>query len=245
MPVFFVPAPQIDNRTLTITGPLLDHLRKSLRATVGEDIWVGDEHRHRYHLRVEAVNSRELIGQILEEMQGPISLYPSVILGQALLKGDRMDWLIQKATELGVSTIVPLISQRVIVRPRQERIGSQVERWQRIALEAAQQAECWDVPSIQPPKDLGQWVSSISPLYKLMLTERTQGSSLVTMDLPSDSSAKIVIVVGPEGGWTESEQETAYASGFTSVTLGGRILRAETAALAGISILQSRLGALG
>lgn len=245
MPVFFIPAPQLHDRTITITGPLVDHLRKSLRVTVGEQIWVGDPHRHRYCLRIVSLNPHELRGHILDETHGPPSLHPRVVLGQAWLKGDRMDWLIQKATELGVNTIVPLISQRVIIRPKHERIESQVERWRRIALEAAQQAECWEAPSIRPPMEFGSWLSSMPAAHKLILAERSQGKSLGSIPMPSDSSTEVGLLIGPEGGWTEAEQNAAYASGFTPVSLGSRILRAETAALTAISILQSRLGALG
>src|SRR6476661_6526589 len=225
MPVFFIAAPQIDNRTLTITGPLLDHLRKSLRVTVGEEVWVADERRHRYLLRITSITPRELIGHIADETQGPTRSHPRVVLGQAVLKGDRMDWVIQKATELGVSAIAPLISQRVIARPRAERVRAQVDRWQRIALEAAQQSECWDVPIIEPPVELASWLSSTTSAHKL---------------IPTDPDSDVVLAVGPEGGWSESDHEMAHASRWTSVTLGSRILRAETAAIVAVTLLQNR-----
>lgn len=199
MPVFFIAAPQIDNRTLTITGPLLDHLRKSLRVTVGEKVWVADERRHRYLLRITSITPRELLGHIADETQGPARSHPRVVLGQAVLKGDRMDWVIQKATELGVSAIAPLISQRVIARPRVERVRAQVDRWQRIALEAAQQSECWDVPIIEPPVELASWLSSTTSAHKLILSERSEGASLMMITIPTDPDSDVVLAVGPEG----------------------------------------------
>jgi|SoiMethySBSTD1v2_1073268.scaffolds.fasta_scaffold00030_60 16S rRNA (uracil1498-N3)-methyltransferase len=245
MPVFFIAAPQIDNRTLTITGPLLDHLRKSLRVTVGEEVWVADERRHRYLLRITSITPRELIGHIADETQGPTRSHPRVVLGQAVLKGDRMDWVIQKATELGVSAIAPLISQRVIARPRAERVRAQVDRWQRIALEAAQQSECWDVPIIEPPVELASWLSSTTSAHKLILSERSEGASLMMITIPTDPDSDVVLAVGPEGGWSESDHEMAHASRWTPVTLGSRILRAETAAIVAVTLLQNRLGELG
>src|SRR5690349_15917548 len=146
MPVFFIADLQLTDGVLTIIGPLVDHLRKSLRVAVGEKLWVGDNRRKRYFIQVTTINPRELRGHVLEEREESQPRHPTVILAQAILKGDRMDWVIQKATELGAASIVPIISERVIVRPRIERLGAQRERWQRIAVEAAQQAERWDVP---------------------------------------------------------------------------------------------------
>lgn len=165
-----------------------------------------------------------------------------------------MDWVIQKATELGVAGVIPLLSARVIVRPRTGRLPAQVARWQRIALEAAQQSEQWAVPSVSPPQNLTEFLARHCPdSHRLFLTERATGQApdlgpgqaLTKVPLPSGSRPGLVIVVGPEGGWTQEERDRASAAGWTAVTLGPRILRAETAALAALSVLQSRLGELG
>lgn len=245
MPVFFIADPHIVQGTLTITGPLLDHLRKSLRVTVGEKLWVGDERRRRYFIHVTAITPRELQGHVLEEREGPMQRYPRVILAQAILKGDRMDWAIQKATELGVRSIVPIVSERVIARPRIERLETQRERWQRIAFEAAQQAERWDVPDVHAPTELVSWLQSAAGTVKLVLSERSDGVGLAAISWPEDADSRILLLIGPEGGWSVPERDAAHASGFRPVSLGARILRAETAALAALAIIQSRLGELG
>lgn len=156
-----------------------------------------------------------------------------------------MDWAIQKATELGVAALVPVVSDRVIARPRIERLGSQQQRWQRIAFEAAQQAERWDVPEVHAPTDLVAWLRSEPGTIKLILSERSDGGSFDTVSWPTCADSRILLLIGPEGGWSAAEQEVAHASGFTSVSLGARILRAETAAVAALAIIQSRLGELG
>lgn len=245
MSVFFVTAPRISHGMLTITGPLLDHLRKSLRVTIGEHLWIGDERRRRYYIRVTVLTAGELRGRVLEERDGPSPRNPSIMLGQALLKGDRLDWVIQKATELGVASIVPIISERVVARPRVERLGSQHERWQRIGLEAAQQAERWEVPDVHHPVELATWFSTARGSLKLILSERSDADSLARIDVPQDTEGRILLLIGPEGGWSPLERDQARAAGFTSASLGPRILRAETAALAALVILQSRLGELG
>ena len=245
MPVFFVASECIGNGTVTIQGALLDHLKNSLRTQVAEELWVTDGQR-RYRIRVEHLDRCYLQGRILAEQIRPRRANPSLLLGQAVLKGERMDWVVQKATELGAAAIVPLISARVIARPRAERLGSQQERWQRIAFEASQQAERWDVPAVKSSTRVSDFFTDSSPsLFRIIFSERGDGLSLNSLDLPTSPDMSIVLAVGPEGGWEREELAQALDTRFTPVTLGGRILRAETAAIAAISIVQSRLGELG
>lgn len=157
-----------------------------------------------------------------------------------------MEWVIQKATELGVAVILPLVTEQTIVRPKKERAGSRRERWQRIALEAAQQSERWEVPTVEAPRSALEFFSDPGPAtLKLVLQERSRAQSLRAVALPSSPAETIALAVGPEGGWRDEELNRAQASGFLPVVLGDRILRAETAALAAVSVLQSRLGELG
>ena len=245
MPVFFVASSQIHDGTLTITGPLLQHLRGSLRVRIGDELSCNDDRQRRYRIRVTGLDRQRLTGAVLEETSTPHRRTSPVILAQAVLKGDHMDWAIQKATELGAATIAPLVSARVIARPKGGREAHHRERWQRIALEAAQQAERWDVPPVDKPRDLAAFLKDHGASLKLVLLERGRGVPLGALPLPADHREAITLVVGPEGGWTEEEVKDMLAAGFQAVTLGERILRAETAALAALSIVQSRLGELG
>jgi 16S rRNA (uracil1498-N3)-methyltransferase len=245
MPVFFIASSCIRDGIVTITDPLLNHLRKSLRVEVGEALHVGDEQGRRYHIRLIAVTRREIYGHVLDERTAPVRRHPSVILGQAILKGDRMDWLVQKSTELGVLAIAPLVSDRVVARPRSERVTVQQERWCRIALEAAQQAERWDLPAIHAPEAVDTWFTRSREDARFMLVERAGAQSLTSVALPEGPKAAITLCIGPEGGWTEEEKKAALDGGFTPVVLGERILRAETAAIAALTIVQSRIGELG
>ncbi len=246
MPVFFITADQIQNGAVAITGPLCTHLRDSLRLRVGEEFWLGDEQRRRYRVTASSIDRKRVSGTVLEQIAGPAQVHPPLILGQALLKGDRMDWIVQKATELGVASIIPLVTAHAVVRPRPDRQIPQQDRWQKIALEAAQQAERWEIPPVTSPCRPEQFFEnrSSAPL-KLILCERAKGQSLATIQLPSGPDHPVILAVGPEGGWKKEETEQALACGFTPVTLGQLILRAETAALAALSVLQSRLGELG
>jgi len=246
MPVFFISADQIHEKTVTIAGPLLDHLRASLRVRTGERIWVGVERRRRYLIEVTDVDRRTLHGNVIEQRTGPDPTTPRLLIGQAILKGERMDWAIQKVTELGVAAIIPLVSEQTVVRPKQARVNAQQERWQRIAIEAAQQSERWDVPTIGAPCTAMEFFSTPAlATLKFILSERGTGQSLGSVPLPASPAQTIALAIGPEGGWRDEELTQADTNGFLPVTLGTRILRAETAALAAVSILQTRLGELG
>ncbi|MFY4727706.1 16S rRNA (uracil(1498)-N(3))-methyltransferase [Nitrospira sp. BLG_2] len=245
MPVFFVPPQCITPPTISITGDLLHHLRDSLRITIGETLWFGDGQGTRYRAEITDVSKRTVTARILETAQKPPRCRPRLILGQSLLKGEKMDWVIQKATELGVSEIVPIESRHSVVHLKADRLDNQLTRWQRIALEAAQQSEQWRVPAITLPQSLSTLLASRASTISLMLAERREGKSLQTVELPQDVTSSLLILIGPEGGWNKDEIEVAEQVKAVPITLGQQILRAETAAIAAISILQSRLGQLG
>ena len=244
MPTFFVASEAIVPPTVRITGPLLQHLRASLRLQPGELLTVTDERGTRYRAEIAEVSIGTLIGRILDTTSAPPKTSPSIVLAQSLLKGEKMDWVIQKATELGVARIAPVLASHSVVRPRADRIEHQLARWQRIALEAAQQSERWSVPVIDEPATVPHLLStSKTAAVKILLAERSDGASLSNLPLHNDGD--VWLLIGPEGGWEEAEFRHMREQGFVGVTLGPRILRAETAAIAALTILQSRLGELG
>ena len=246
MPVFFIDESQVRDGTVHITGSLVRHLYGSLRVQPGEHLTVVVPRQRRYHVCVERADPTVLMASVVETQPYSPPSCPQLILAQALLKGERMDWLIQKATELGVEQISPLVARQSVVRPKSERIHAQQERWNRIALEAAQQAERWESPTITAPMDSELFFTDHSTMAcRMILSERTSGQSLTAIGLPSERTAHVIIAVGPEGGWQEKELEFAAQCGFVSVTLGTRILRAETAGLAALTVIQTRLGQLG
>jgi 16S rRNA (uracil1498-N3)-methyltransferase len=245
MPVFFIPPECITSSTISFTGDLLIHLRDSRRITVGEIVLFGDGTRHRYRAEITDVSKRAIIGRILDVVQEPSRHTSRLILGQSLLKGEKMDWVIQKSVELGVNEIVPIESRHSVVQVKPDRVDHQLARWQRIAVEAAQQSEQWRLPTITAPQSLAALLKARTPgTVTVMLAERLEGKSLETIVLPQDTTGSVLILIGPEGGWSKEEMRMADQAGIEHVTLGPHILRAETAAIATISILQSRLGRL-
>ena len=246
MPTFFVD-PGAITPTIRITGDLLHHLRSSLRVHPGDSLTLNDGCGTRFRVEVTHVTSQAIDSRIIDHHTEPTRSTSQVVLGQALIKGDKMDWVIQKATELGVATIVPIHSTHSIIKPSPERLEHQRSRWERIARDAAQRdSERWAIPTIADPIDLEEICRQYaSAPLKGMLAERSSGSSLATMPLPLDRQHPIVLLIGPEGGWAPDEQRLAQEHGFLPLTLGPRILRAETAAIAALSILQSRLDEQG
>jgi 16S rRNA (uracil1498-N3)-methyltransferase len=246
MSTFFVDPGAITPPTIRITGDLLHHLRDSLRLHRGDSLILNDGCGIRYRVEVTRVTSQAIDGRIIDHHRAPARRASPIVLGQALIKGDKMDWVIQKATELGVTTIVPIHSTHSVIKPNPERLGHQRSRWERIARDAAEQSERWTLPTIEDPVNLAEICRryASAPL-KGMLAERSSGPSLATMPLPTDRRHPIVLLVGPEGGWAPDEQRLALEQSFLPLTLGPRILRAETAAIAALSILQSRLDEMG
>jgi 16S rRNA (uracil1498-N3)-methyltransferase len=242
MSTFFVDPGAITPPTIRITGDLLHHLRDSLRLHPGDSLTLNDGCGTRYRVEVTHVTSQTIDSHIVDHQTEPAPKALPIVLGQALIKGDKMDWVIQKATELGIATIVPIHSTHSVIKPNPERLEHQRTRWERIARDAAQQSERWTLPIIADPVDFTEICRQYaSASLKGMLVERSIGPSVGTMPLPPDRQHPIVLLIGPEGGWTLDEQRLAQAQDFLLLTLGPRILRAETAAVAALSILQSRL----
>lgn len=242
MPVFFIQTTDLVEGKLHIRGELFAHLAKSLRTRPGETLTFNDDLGTRYYTTVQEITKDGLLAHVDHFETNQILSRPSIILGQAVLKGDKMGWAIQKATELGVDTIIPLHTDRVIAKVRHTQAPAMRTRWGRIGLEAAQQSERWTLPDIQSVCSFDEFLVRFADFpNKLILAERSTGLRMSQQALPSDSGSQIVVAVGPEGGWSAEELSAAEAARFSCTTLGQRILRAETASLAALAILQSRL----
>jgi 16S rRNA (uracil1498-N3)-methyltransferase len=244
MPVFFIHSTNVEDEMVTIADPLFSHLSKSLRTRPGDPLILNDERGCRYHTTILQVTRHLIHSKILSIQELSPSSTPSITLAQALLKGEKMGWVIQKATELGVHTVAPLITERVIPRVSPTHAASYQERLARIALEAAQQSERWNVPTILPIQMFQKFLQRENEGLKIMLAERQERVSLSKIPLPTEIQDGITVVIGPEGGWTQEELQAAQSRNYSFATLGQGILRAETASLASLAILQARLNYL-
>ncbi|GKS58124.1 ribosomal RNA small subunit methyltransferase E [Nitrospira sp.] len=245
MPAFFIDPSNVQGEVITVSGALLHHLRASLRSQPGDTLYLTVPGVRRYRTTVTSVDRTRLTSHIAESTDAVTPPSPQLVLAQAILKHDRMDWVIQKATELGVESIQPLVTDQSVVRPDPKRAEAQRERWQRISIEASQQSERWLPSVVAGPLSLEQWmIQWDSPGLALVLLERTHAVSLQTVGLDTRQQT-ITLLVGPEGGWREKEIDGLVKKGAVPVGMGENILRSETASLAAISIIQGRLGRLG
>jgi 16S rRNA (uracil1498-N3)-methyltransferase len=224
-----------------------------LRLRQGDEIFVFDGDGREFNCAVEIIgkNSTEL--RVISEVEPTRPESPlHLTLAIALLKGEKFDLVIQKATELGTKRIVPLETERADVRLKDsEDAQKRVTRWRRIALEAAKQTGRAFVPEITAPLTLSSLVMSggkerkpSTESARVMFAERSGTSLAEATKSFAGQPAEIVALVGPEGGWTDEEIELGRQGGWKIVTLGGRTLRAETAAIVVLALLQHRFGDL-
>ena len=220
------------------------HLRDVLRLKAGDEVYVFDGTGREFRCRVVNIarDSAELRVEAEVEPAKPESQL-QLNLCVALLKGEKFDLVVQKATELGVTRIVPLITRHADIHLRDERdADKRVARWQRIALEAAKQSGRALVPEVSGPVSFESLMAGTKDAYlRLMFSERGGGP---LSEVSGREVKAITALVGSEGGWSDEEIEGARAHDFHVVTLGGRILRAETAAIAVTALLQHLFGDL-
>ena len=226
------------------------HLRDVLRLRAGEEVYVFDGEGREFACAVRETGMRG--GTVVLEVRGraepPSPESPlELTLAVALLKGEKFDLVVQKATELGASRVEPVLTARSDVRPRDARdTERRVERWRRLALEAAKQSGRARVPTIDSPQTFERLVAREprEGLQRLLFSERG-GAGLDSLAAEAATRpASVLALVGPEGGWDDEELALARTQGFALVTLGGRTLRAETAAITVCALLQHAFGDL-
>lgn len=167
--------------------------------------------------------------------ESPLNIH----LGIGLSRGDRMDWVIQKATEAGVTEITPLYTERTEVKLKGERVKKKLRHWQQISISACEQSYRTQIPPINSPTSIDSWCRDIKAEKKLVLHHRSEQT---IHGLKNDSVNSIALLIGPEGGLTEQEIRQAEDTQFSALTLGPRVLRTETAPVIAIGILQSLWG---
>jgi 16S rRNA (uracil1498-N3)-methyltransferase len=225
------------------------HMRGVLRLKVGDEAYVFDGLGKEYLCRIEGLRRDEAALSILEQVE-PASPESSLdlTLALALLKGEKFDLVVQKATELGVTRIVPLMTKLSDIRLRDERDAEKrTARWRRIALEAAKQSGRARLPLIEEPQAFDSLIDKVLPGSDglcLMFAERGGQSLAQSFEHSTRGPQSLTALVGSEGGWTDEEIQSARARHWQIVTLGGRILRAETAAIAITALLQHLFGDL-
>lgn len=242
---FFVEHIGDKEKTVIITGSELHHLKDVLRLKKGDKIILFNGKCLEFEGNIESVGRDETRIVIEKQLVASKKNIFEIILAQGVAKGENMDIIIQKSTELGISRIIPFVASRVVPRWSEEQIEKKTKRWQRIALEAAKQCRSNLIPQIEEPISFADVLSRYSldsgKYIKIIPFEGEKKNTLKDI-LKAKGVPGCVVLIGPEGGFDEREALEAKRAGFLPVTLGPRILRTETAAISVISIVQYELG---
>lgn len=236
----FAEVPVGGRAQLELTGTAANHIARVLRLRVGDALILFDAAGGEHAATVEAFSRdavRVAVGEYSEvNRESPLH----VTLAQGVSRGERMDVVMQKATELGVKRIVPVLAERTLVRLNDAQAANRLRHWRAIAVAACEQCGRNQLPEITPPMTLQQFLVSAYPAGLRLVLSPSGG--LRARDLPASAAATLLI--GPEGGLSDAEQSAALAAQFLGLRLGPRILRTETAALAALAVIQQQLGDL-
>lgn len=236
---FFVVPQNIEGETVCITGSDVKHIKDVLRMQVDDKIICVDGSSTELTVVLTEINEHEVLGKIVSRETQKKEAVVKITLAQSVPKSDKMELIIKMCTELGVHEIVPVSSERVIV---QGDFSRKVERWQKIAGEAAKQSGRTLVPMIRPAEKFVTLVSRLSEWDRAIMPWEVHKEDTISKALQDKKPEKIILFVGPEGGYSYDEAEAAKNRGAVLVTLGARILRVETAALVAVTLIMKEYG---
>ena len=239
---FYIDPEEIIDDSISFTGDEVRHLGRSLRKRPGDKVWAVDGQGTAYEVELIKFSRDEIIGRILSRRRRLGEPVAEITLAQGLLKGDRFDWVVEKAVELGVHRIIPAIGGKTDVKAG----SGKVTRWRRIAMAAMKQSGRTQLTEITDPMTVSNVLKTGADCSFRLMAHPGKGSGQISKILNKVPSraVRVLALVGSEGGFTEKEVESAEENGFQTVTLGPRRLRSETAGLVIMSLIMSELGEL-
>ncbi|HEY2344454.1 MAG TPA: 16S rRNA (uracil(1498)-N(3))-methyltransferase [Xanthomonadaceae bacterium] len=232
--------------TVELPASACDHLLRALRLPEGAPLVLCNGDGMDYRAQLVDVGRRGACARILDAAPNRTESPLRIVLAQALARGEKMDWVVQKATELGVAAIAPVVTERTEVRLDAERASRRLAHWQGVAAAACEQSGRARVPEIAEPRTLATYLAEVGTeaLRFALDPEGESPSAIAALHDDRTLQSPIHLVVGPEGGLSERDLAQLRAAGFRGLRLGPRILRTETAGLAGVAVLQAMLGDL-
>jgi 16S rRNA (uracil1498-N3)-methyltransferase len=249
----YVDAPVAAGKRLVVEGSAANHITRVLRLRSGDALTVFDGSGGEFGARIEEFRKDSVVVSVEDhrplDRESPLPL----TLAQGISRGERMDWIIQKATELGTSRIVPLFTKRSVVRLDEKQADRKLQHWRAIAISACEQCGRNKIPELAAPIDFfdvlpadssGATRLLLSPTGDLRIEDLQDVDQNVGKEARLGAGKGITVLIGPEGGLEDVEQEAALAAGFKAVRLGPRVLRTETAAIAALTIIQRYFGDL-
>lgn len=240
MPRFYCPPPLPLEGTFELPLPAAHHAARVLRLRKGETVQMFDGRGNECHGIIAAIEGKRVVVEGINCVNSTRESPLAVLLAQALPSSEKMDWVIQKATELGVAEIQPVDTERSVAKLPPERTEKRLEHWRQVAISACEQCGRNILPAIQAPLDIMVWLqqTKITPAAKYILLPE----SAATLPGQAAPQGKIMLLIGAEGGFSEPEITAALSCGFTPIRMGARVMRTETAAIAGLAAMQTLWG---
>ena len=237
----YTPSPLTSGTDIALTSAGANHVARVLRMRTGDAILVFDGKSTEFRAELIAVDARQVTVRIGEQIAGTPESPLKITLVQGISRSERMDWALQKATELGVNTIAPVITSRSVVRFDDKQSAKKHEHWNNIVIGACEQSGRSFVPEVLAPVSLRQYLQEHSKDGIRLVLNPSGPSALAGL---ASMSKRVELLIGPEGGLDDEEIDRAQIAGFVPVRLGPRVLRTETAAVTALSVLQAMWGDL-
>lgn len=240
MPRFYCPPPLPSSGSFDLPPDAAHHAARVLRLREGDPVQIFDGIGNERHGVIAEPGGKRVVVSGITTVDRDLESPLKVLLAQALSSSEKMDWVIQKATELGVAEIQPIDTERSVARLSAERVEKRLDHWQQVAISACEQCGRNTLPLIYVPLDIMVWLQQIQKATdaKFILLPQS-ATSLLSQAKPQ---GRVTLLIGAEGGFTQAESDTALRCGFTPIRMGARVLRTETAAIAGLAALQTLWG---
>lgn len=239
MPRFYCPLPLAPGLVVDLPDAVAHHLHV-VRQQAGAQLTLFNGDGGQYRATLQEVGKRRASAQVDAHEAVEVELAYAITLAQALPEASKMDWIIEKAVELGVTAIAPLAAQRCVTRLSGERAEKRQAHWQGIIVAASEQSGRNRLARLAPLEDVGKWLAQPSPAPRILLSPR--GTQTLAAWAATQNAQDVVLMVGPEGGFAPAEEDAAMAAGALALSMGPRVLRTETAALAAAAMLQALWG---
>ena len=234
----YIDQPLRAGETLALPIETAHYLRKVLRLSDNAEVTLFDGSGFDYQAKLEYVGKKQLFASVSNAAATNNESLLDIHLGIGISRGERMDWVMQKCTELGVQKITPMFTERCEVKIDAQRLEKRLTHWRGITISACEQSGRSYLPQVLPAINLAEWIEQSTALHRFILHPEQSNDALPR----SLNSSEIALLVGPEGGFEDSEVNAALEQGFISIQLGPRILRTETAPIAAISAMQALWG---
>jgi 16S rRNA (uracil1498-N3)-methyltransferase len=246
---YFIPKQQFLENTVIISGDDAHHIVRVMRAQVGDAFICCDGEGQEVIAEISELSKDQVEANIVERIERSNEAAVEVWIAQSLPKGDKMETVIQKCTEIGAHRFIPFVSERTVVQLDAKKEGKRLERWRKIAKEAAEQAHRSRIPLIDSVLTWKQLLAQAAEADIAMICyEKEEGrqiGDLLSKAAETLAVKKLLLIIGPEGGFTSKEVEAAEQAGANAVGLGRRILRTETAAMVGLTCIYYQTGEMG